>query len=204
MRAMKKFYSFPSVLRRLIARDWFYVKLKTYARFLMWRSQWDKSNYMEQLRKQLFSKVRQIRAWFPGGSRIAKVGIPADIWSLSTWESKPREFLLRFLERLGVEVVQEGESETGTSTPLNAVCSEITRLQDKTDVVLLPLWEATRQKLNDLQELSHDAKAKLLPVEFSRCSFYTACMELGLLFQRRLSRIRRIYFQTLQEVGAEI
>jgi hypothetical protein len=204
IRAMKKFYSFPSVLRRLIFRDWFYVKLKAYARFFIWRSHWDKSNYVEQLRRQLFSKVRQIRAWFPGGSRIARVGIPADIWSLSTWESKPREFLLRFLERLGVEVVQEGEGEPGAAGPLNAVRSEIARLQEKADVVLLPLWEEARQKLGDLQELSRDAKTKLLPLEFNRCSFYTACMELGLLFQRRLGRIRRVYFQTLQEVGAEI
>lgn len=204
IRAMKKFYSLPSVLRRLIDRDWFYVKLKAYARFFIWRSRWDKSNYVEQLRQQLFSKVRQFRAWFPGGSRIAKVGIPADIWRLSTWESKPREFLLRFLERLGVEVVQEGEGETAAAGPLNAVRAEIARLQEKADVVLLPLWEEASQKLGDLQELSRDAKAKLLPLEFNRCSFYTACMELGLLFHRRLSRIRRIYFQTLQEVGAEI
>lgn len=204
IRAMKKFYSLPSVLRRLIHRDWFYVKLKAYARYFIWRSRWDKSSYVEQLRRQLFSKVRQIRAWLPGGARIAKVGIPADIWSLSTWESKPREFLLRFLERLGAEVVQEGEAEGAGAGPLHALRAEIAQLQEKADVVLLPLWEEARQKLSDLQELSRDAKSKLLPLEFSRCSFYTACMELGLLFQRRLSRIRRIYFQTLQEVGAEI
>lgn len=207
IRAMKKFYSWPSVIKRLITRDWFYVKLKTYARLLMWQSQWDKSNYVQQLRRRLFTKVHQLRQWLPGGSRVSRVGIPADIWSLSTWESKPREFLLRFLERLGVEVVQEGESEAGATGPLHALRSEIDRLQEKADLVLLPLWEGleeARRKLFDLQELSQDAKAKLLPLEFSRSSFYTACMELGLLFQRRLSRIRRIYFQTLQEVGAEI
>jgi hypothetical protein len=204
IRAMKRFYSFPSVLKRLIARDWFYVKLKTYARFFIWRSRWDKSNYVEQLRRRLFSKVRQIRAWLPKRARIAKVGIPSDIWSLSTWESKPREFLLRFLERLGAEVVQEGAAEAAPGGALMAVHAEIARLQEKADVVLLPLWEEARQKLSNLQELSQDFRTKLLPLEFSRCSFYTACMELGLLFQRRLSRIRRIYFQTLQEMGAEI
>ena len=207
IRAMKKFYSFPSALRRIIARDWFFSKLKIYARFVMWRSQWDKSNYMEQLRKQLFAKVRQIREWLPGGSRISKVGIPADIWSLSAWEGKTREFLLRFLERLGAEIVYDEETEAEAAEPINAVRSEIARLQEKTDVVLIPVWEGleeARQKLDDLQDLTRDTKTKLLPLEFSRSSFYTACMELGLLFQWRLSRIRRIYFQTLQEVGAEI
>jgi radical SAM superfamily enzyme YgiQ (UPF0313 family) len=206
IRAMKKFYSWSSVMKRLLARDWFFVKLKAYARVLMWRSHWDKSNYVEQLRQQFFSRVRQLRAWLPG-RRVLRVGIPADIWNLSTWESKPREFLLRFLERLGVEVVQEVESGAAAAEPLNALRSEIARLQEKADLVLLPWWEGLEeasQKFADFQELTQDAKAKLLPLEFSRSSFYTACMELGLLFQRRLSRIRRIYFQTLQEVGAEI
>lgn len=204
IRAMKKFYSFPSVLRRVLARDWFYVKLKTYARFFIWRSQWDKTNYVKQLRERLFSKVRAIKTWLPGRTRIARVGIPADIWSLATWESKPREFLLRFLEHLGVEVVQEREAEAAAVGPLNAVRAEIDRLREKADVVLLPLWEEACHRLSDLPELSQDVKAKLLPLEFSRSSFYTACMELGLLFQRRLSRIRRIYFRTLHEVGAEL
>ncbi len=207
IRAMKKFYSWPSVIKRLIDRDWFYVMLKTYARMLMWQSRWDKSNYVQQLRMQFFTKVRQLKQWLPGGSRVSRVGIPANIWSFSTWDSKPREFLLCFLERLGVEVVQEAESEATAAGPINAVRSEIARLQEKSDLVLLPVWEEfeeARQKLSDLQELYRDAKAKLLPLEFNRSSFYTGCMELGLLFQRRLSRIRRIYFQTLQEVGAEI
>ncbi|MDI6854944.1 MAG: radical SAM protein [Deltaproteobacteria bacterium] len=207
IRAMKKFYSWPSVIKRLFARDWFYVMLKTYARMLMWQSHWDKNNYVQQLKSQFFTKVRQLRQWLPGGSRVSKVGIPADIWSFTTWDSKPREFLLRFLERLGVEVVQEAETEAEVAGPINAVRSEIARLQEKSDLVLLPFWEEfeeARQKLSDLQDLYRDAKAKLLPLEFNRSSFYTGCMELGLLFQRRLSRIRRIYFQTLQEVGAEI
>jgi len=207
IRAMKKFYSFPSAIKRLIARDWFFAKLKLYARYLMWRSHWEKSNYPQQLRQQFFSRVRQLRRWLRGRGRISRVGIPADVWNLSTWEGKSREFLLRFLEKLGAEIVQEGEGETTAAGPVIAVRSEIARLQEKADLVLLPIWkglEEARRRLDDLQELTRDTTTKLLPLEFSRCSFYSACMELGLLFQRRLSRIRRIYFQTLQEVGAEI
>jgi hypothetical protein len=46
--------------------------------------------------------------------------------------------------------------------------------------------------------------ARLLPLDFNKESFYNACMELGLCFQKRLRRIRRIYFQTLAEVGAPV
>ncbi len=209
-RAMKKFYSWPSVLKRLIARDMFYVKLKAYARIHLWKSRWDKGNYVEQLKQRMFKQVQQLRQWLPGSGRALKVGIPADIWQLSSWEKGPREFLLRFLERLGVEVVQEGAAtkEKGDNGPLPAVRAEIARLQAQADLILLPIWsglEEARQKFKDLQqEVTQETLARLLALEFSRESFYNACMELGLCFHRRMKAIRRVYFQTLAEVGAPV
>ncbi|OGP71480.1 MAG: hypothetical protein A2Y80_07680 [Deltaproteobacteria bacterium RBG_13_58_19] len=208
IRAMKKFYSWPSVFKRLLSRDWFYVKMKAYGRIVLWQSRWGKSNYMQQLKEQLFSRVRQLRQWLPGKEHISRVGIPADVWALCPWEAKTREFLLRFLERLGAEVVQESLPDAPEKGPLQAVRAEILRLQDKADLVLLPFWEGleeARQKFKDLhQEFTQETIPRLLTLEFSRASFYNACMELGLCFQKRLGRIRRIYFQTLAEVGAQI
>ncbi len=206
IRAMKKFYSWPSVFKRLLARDMFYAQLRAYARFLMWQSRWDKSNYVQQLKEQLSARVRQLRQWL-GKRRIQRVGIPADIWNLGPWDSGPKEFLLRFLERLGVEVVQETAADR-MENALQAVRTEIARLQEKADLILLPMWqglEDARQKALELrQDLAQEAMARLLALEFSRESFYNACMELGLCFKKRLKRIRRIYFQTLNEVGAPI
>jgi len=208
IRAMKKFYSWRSVLRRLIARDWFYVKLKAYARLLIWRSHWDKSSYIQDLRQQFTSRVRSLRRWFKGKGKVTRVGIPANAWQLGAWENTSREFLLRFLEKLGVEVVQETESEPRMENQLAAVKAEITRLQEKADLVLLPMWESLEtacQRVDDLtRDLEQEGWSKLLPLKFSKDSFYSACIDLGLCVKRRVGRIRRIYFQTLQEVGAEI
>jgi len=208
IRAMKKFYSFPSVLKRLIARDWFYVKLKAYGRIQMWQARWSKSTHVENLKERLFSRVEQLRRWLPGGNYVPRVGIPADIWNLGPWENSHREFLLRFLRRLGVEVVQETVADKAETSPLQMVQAEITRLQEKADLILLPFWlglEEARQKIKDLhQQVTQETMARLLALEFSRESFYNACMELGLCFKKRLRRIRRIYFQTLAEVGAQI
>lgn len=208
IRAMKKFYSWPSVLKRLIARDWFYVKLKAFGRIQMWQAQWGKSNYVENLKKLLFSRVQQLRGWLPGGNYVPRVGIPADIWKLGPWDNSHREFLLRFLRRLGVEVVQEAAVEKAENGSVQTVQAEISRLQEKADLILLPFWlglEEARQKIKDLrQQVTQETMARLLDLEFSRESFYNACMELGLCFRKRLRRIRRIYFQTLAEVGAEI
>jgi radical SAM superfamily enzyme YgiQ (UPF0313 family) len=208
IRAMKKFYSWPSVLKRLVARDWFYVKMKAWGRIQMWQSRWGKSNHVQQLKERLFSRVGQLRGWLPGGNYVPRVGIPADIWKLGPWESSHREFLLRFLRRLGVEVVQETATDKAETGPLQLVQTEITRLQEKADLILLPFWqglEEARQKVKDLhQQVTEETMARLLALEFSRESFYNACMELGLCFRKRMRRIRRIYFQTLAEVGAQI
>jgi len=210
-RAMKKFYSWPSVVKRLIARDLFFAKMKAYGRIILWKSSLKKNKHFQQLKEQLFARTQQLRQWLPGGSRAPRVGIPADIWNLCTWENGPREFLLKFLERLGVEVVQETAAEKAEGGPvqtLEAVQAEIARLQERADLVLVPLWhglEEAAQRINELrQEFTQETRARLLALEFSRQSFYNACMELGLCFQTKMNRIRRIYFQTLAEVGAEI
>jgi radical SAM superfamily enzyme YgiQ (UPF0313 family) len=210
-RAMKKFYSWPSVFKRLVARDLFFAKMKAYGRIILWKSTLKRNRHFQQLKEQLFERSGQLRQWLPGGSRAARVGIPADIWNLCTWEKGPREFLLRFLERLGVEVVQEGAADKAEGSPvpaLQAVQAEIARLQERADLVLVPMWrglEGAAQKIKDLrQEIAQETMARLLPLEFSRESFYNACMELGLCFQKKMKRIRRVYFQTLAEVGAEI
>jgi radical SAM superfamily enzyme YgiQ (UPF0313 family) len=209
IRAMKKFYSWPSVLQRLLARDWFYVKLKAYGRILMWRSHWEESPYVQQLQEQLYARVARFRTWLKGlGRQPLRVGIPACLWNLGGWEGKSREFLVRFLEKLGVEVIQEEESSPPAAEAAAEVRAEISRLQGKVDLVLLP-WrsglEAAPLKIKELtQEAPEAGSPRLLPLEFTRDTFYNVCMELGLCFKRRLKRIRRIYFQTLQEVGAEI
>jgi radical SAM superfamily enzyme YgiQ (UPF0313 family) len=207
IRAMKKFYSWPSVLKRLIARDWFYVKMKAYGRILMWQARWSKSPHVLHLKERLFARVRQLRQWLPGGAQIQRVGIPAEIWNLGPWEKGPREFLLRFLERLGVEVVQEAVSDK-TENAMQLVQAEIARLQEKADLILLPFWqglEDARQKIKDLhQQAAEETMARLLALDFNRETFYNACMELGLCFRKRLQDIRSIYFQTLSEVGAPV
>jgi len=208
IRAMKKFYSWPSVVKRIIARDWFYVKMKAWGRIQMWQARWGKSNHVLHLKERLFSRVRLLRHLLPGGNYVPRVGIPADIWNLGPWENSHREFLLRFLRRLGVEVVQESMPEKADTGPIKMVQTEIARLQEKADLILLPLWqglEEARLKIKDAhQQITQETVARLLTLEFSRESFYNACMELGLCFRKRMRRIRRVYFQTLAEVGTPI
>ena len=210
-RAMKKFYSWTSVIQRLVARDLFFAKMKAYGRIILWKATFKRNKYFQQLKEQLYTRGQQLRQMLPQKGRTPKVGIPSDVWKLCTWETGAKDFLIKFLERLGVEVVQDTSLEKTGSSPLQAVQlvqAEITRLQSRSDVVLVPLWEGlgeAAQKIKDLrQEFTKEAMARLLPVEFSRESFYNVCMELGLCFHKRLDLIRQVYFQTLDEVGTPV
>ena len=210
-RAMKKFYSWTSVIKRLIARDLFFAKMKAFGRILLWKATLKRNNHFVQLQEQLYARGNQLRQWLPKKGRLPRVGIPGDVWNLCTWEKGPRDFLIKFLERLGVEVVQETSREktgSGGLHTLQVVQAEIARLQEQSDVILLPLWQGlgeAAQKIKDLrQDFSKETMARLLALEFSRESFYNACMELGLCFNNRMGRIRRIYFQTLAEEGTPV
>jgi radical SAM superfamily enzyme YgiQ (UPF0313 family) len=210
-RAMKKFYSWTSVIKRLIARDLFFAKMKAYGRILLWKASLKRNNYFQQLQERLYIRGLKLRQWLPQKGRLPRVGIPGYVWNLCTWEKGPRDFLIKFLERLGVEVVQEtGQEKTGSGAlqTMKVLQAEIARLQERSDFILVPLWQGlgeAAQKIKDLhQEFTEETMARLLAVEFSRESFYNACMELGLCFNQRLGRIRRIYFQTLAEVGTPV
>jgi radical SAM superfamily enzyme YgiQ (UPF0313 family) len=218
------FYKEMEAQNRIICRDWSqydghhtvfqprqFTKMKAYGRFLLWKSTLKRSSYFQQLQEQLYARGQQLRQWLPQKGRLPRVGIPEDVWHLSSWEKGPRDFLIKFLERLGVEVVQGTSLEKAGSNyrqTMEMVQAEITRLQEQSDLILLPVWQGlgeAAQKIKDLhQEFTQETMARLLAMEFSRESFYNACMELGLCFNKRMGRIRRIYFQTLAEVGTPV
>jgi radical SAM superfamily enzyme YgiQ (UPF0313 family) len=216
LRAMKRFYTWPSVLKRLWRRDWFYAKLKAHGRLHLRRSFKEvKQGYFQQLREQLFSKAKQWRRMLPD-RRIRRVGIPENIWGLSAWENGPREFLLTFLEKLGVEIVQAGPGagevpgETAEKSKTDLLMAEIARLQEKSDIILLPIWiglENVRLKAREAQQELGQLLVtyrQALPVSFTPTLFYNVCMQLGLMIKARPRLIRRIYLQTLGEVGPTV
>ena len=211
-RAMKKFYSWTSVIKRLIARDLFFAKMKAYGRIILWKATLKRNNYFQQLKEQLYTRGQQLRQWLPQKGRLPRgrafpemSGTSAPgrrapgIFSSSSWNAWEWRWCRKPARR---------KAGSGPLQAMQVVQAEIARLQEQSDVVLVPLWQGlgeAAQKIKDLhQEFTKETMARLLAVEFSRESFYNACMELGLCFNKRLGRIRRIYFQTLAEVGTPV
>ena len=73
--------------------------------------------------------------------------------------------------QFGKLALSAGAATTGAGEagPLAAVKNEIARLQEKADLVLLPLWQGlgdTAQKMKDLpQELAQETMARLMALE---------------------------------------
>ncbi len=101
----------------------------------------------------------------------------------------------------------EGLTEKNRTAVLMA---EIARLQEKSDIILLPIWaglENVRQKAREAQqELGQllETYRQALPVNFTPTLFYNVCMQLGLMIKAKPGLIRRIYFQTLGEIGSAV
>ena len=210
-RAMKKFYSWPSVIKRLIARDLFFAKMKAYGRILLWKSTLKRNNYFQQLKERLFARAQQLRQWLPAERTPAPGGNPRGyLEPVHLGEGSPGiSAQVPGTPGSGGGAGNRPEKDgSGSLQTMQVVQAEIARLQEQADLVLLPLWQGlgeAAQKIKDLhQEFTQETMARLLALEFSRESFYNACMELGLCFNKRLGRIRRIYFQTLAEVGQPV
>jgi radical SAM superfamily enzyme YgiQ (UPF0313 family) len=213
LQAMKNFYTWTSVLKRLIRRDWFFARLKIHGRLHLRRCFQQNQGYLRQLKAELFCRARQWRSLWPQ-KRIRRVGIPEDIWQLTAWENGPKEFLLRFIEKLGVEVVRESREAAANADvkaepgQIAAMLAQINNLQGKADLVLLPFWQGIDNVCQKARDLGDDMGGRLdsfrrtLAFDFDRKSFYNACMQLGLCFKSRPRLIRRIFFQTLGEVEA--
>ena len=99
-RAMKKFYSWPSVIKRLIARDLFYAYLKAYARILLWKSNSKKNQYFHQLKERLFVQARQLRQWLPRRQPGAPGGHPGGHLESGPLGERPPGILAEVLETL--------------------------------------------------------------------------------------------------------
>jgi hypothetical protein len=64
-RAMKKFYSWTSVIQRLVARDLFFAKMKAYGRIILWKATFKRNKYFQQLKEQLYTRGQQLRQMLP-------------------------------------------------------------------------------------------------------------------------------------------
>lgn len=183
------FYSWGSILKRLVHLDLYYSYLRFYGRRLLKKAgdrmnrhrRWLAEDFRNQVQRQLGSlwKFRGIRkvALFQGNA--------TEVY---------QDFLACFLTRLGVEVVAEKDpSEFFKHLRQKAEVAVVPWLRyvQETEKRLYPAWE------NLLAGLKEKLPEGLPPIEWvidlKKESLYRSCVRYGLLFSNNLKKIRRAY-----------
>lgn len=198
--ALISFYSWKAILKRLIKMDLYYSYIRYYGRRLLKRAKdrmdnhrrWLADNFLEQVQKQFGP------AWkFRGIRRVAL--IPGN--ATETYQN----FIVNFLSRLGVEVIQ------GSNRP-----ELLQPLKEKVELVVVPILNYLQEEKKRFSpawdQIRDGIKEKLpeglLPIEWvidlKGESLYRSCVRFGLLFSTNLNKIRRAYNQAYRQLSPQL
>jgi radical SAM superfamily enzyme YgiQ (UPF0313 family) len=198
--ALISFYSWKSILNRLIKMDFYYGYIRLYGRRLLKRAKermdnhrrWLSQNFLEQAQAQVgpvgrFRGVRKV-ALIPGNATEAY-----------------QKFISSFLDRLGVKVIPAIDRQ-GTLKPL----------KEKVEVVVIPILNYIQEEKKKLtpawEQIMAGIKEKipdgLIPVKLSinldTDSLYRSCVRFGLLFSPNMGKIRRAYQKTWRQLSPQL
>lgn len=183
-RAMKKFYSWRSIFKRLLKAittwsvpDFWIVNLRFYGRKQIRQAFESKRLYLKYLHEKISQHTEKFKANL-SKKRIKTVGLPAEL--MGNWEPSYRRFLRAFLAKLGAKIIDLKDDQITDEQP---------------DVVLLAHWA-----IKNKGEVFHSIKdKKQISLNFNPQNFSEQCLGLGLLFKNKVRRVRRIFQKTLQD-----
>ncbi|MDI6782943.1 MAG: radical SAM protein, partial [bacterium] len=204
-RALWKFYTWRSILARLLRFDFFYAGIKLYGKRSLQKTRKPQRAYRLLLKESLLENIAKLKSHFPEAHKIKRIGIPANMV-----DRKYRIFLLAYFKKLGMKVTfaedEVNDKQAIKVSPLVAqIQGQVQKLRNEVDVVILPyiddlsvksgeLWqkrtELTKLWLSGLQNTK---KTTYLAIELKIESLSKSCSELGLLLNKKLRKGRKAY-----------
>jgi radical SAM superfamily enzyme YgiQ (UPF0313 family) len=204
-RAMWKFYTWRSIVRRLLQFDFFYAGLKLYGKRSLQKTRKPQRAYRHQLKDSLLENIKWLKSRFLESQKIKKVGIPAYMV-----DSKYRKFLDAYFKKLGMRVTfaEDGPQPISSKTAesiSDRIQQQLQNLRGQVDIIILPYindlsvksgefwqkrYELTKQWLNGLEDTK---KTTYLAIELKIESLSKSCAELGLLLNKKLRKGRKAY-----------
>ncbi|MBI4537804.1 MAG: B12-binding domain-containing radical SAM protein [candidate division NC10 bacterium] len=209
MKAMKKFYSWGTIVRSLLLRrDGFTAGIQLYGKHLL--RDWFKANaaYVAKLKRELYGEVERVRK--AGEAKAWKrVAVP-DMFL----QHQLGGMLQRFLSDLGVEVVPLPTQAQATSEAyiLPGAADALHRLRERVDLVIAPIVKRAAQgqedfsnRLNALAKslyANYDrVKVITLPINIEQGPIFESYAKIGLLFTNKLNRVRQAYYRAGERLG---
>jgi radical SAM superfamily enzyme YgiQ (UPF0313 family) len=210
MRAMRRFYSWGTIVRSLVARrDVYTAGIQLYGKRLI--REWHKVNagYVAKLRDDLYGEGERVRGagWVKTWKRVA---VP-DVFL----QQRSGQLLQRFLSELGVEAIPLPAEVQATPEAylMPAAVDALRRLRERVDVIITPILKRTAREQEDLsQRLNALAKALhanldrlpkviALPINAEQGPIFETFAKVGLIYTRNLARVRSAYSRAGERLG---
>jgi radical SAM superfamily enzyme YgiQ (UPF0313 family) len=192
LKAMARFYSWPSIIRNLLELDLFYSFVGLYGKRSVKKSLSDSKGYLQNLKgiisAKFDKKTADIREYF-SQKQVATKSIILNTAALERTESR---FFSTFLKKLDKELVIRNE-DFGVH---------------KNTLAITPLVERTKrehqeglQQLSDFRENHKFRRDSVKVVNLESISLYKTCVNIGLLLNIKSRKIRKAYEQALESIG---
>jgi len=210
MRAMKRFYSWGTILRSLVVRrDVFTAGIQLYGKRLI--REWYKVNtgYVAKLRENLYGEGERAReaGWVRTWKRVA---VPE-----AFLQQRSGQLLQRFLVDLGVEVIPLPAEVQATPEAylMPTAVDALHRLRERVDVIITPIIKRAAQEQEDLSlrlnalakalhaNLDRLPKVITLPINLEQGPIFETFAKVGLVYTQNLARVRSAYYHAGERLG---
>lgn len=194
LKAMARFYSWRTFFRNLSQFDFFYAVVCLYGKRSVKKALARARSYLDCLKEQLTAefdlKTEKLRQYLPlQKGRIKKVVLNTE--ALKTNES---HFFTVFLSKLDKKLVVTREHfsiarETITITPL---AEHIKDRRQQGMQMIEDFYEKHREKLDSVRV-----------IDMESISLYKSCVNIGLLLDANMKKVRKAYEKALKSAGGE-
>jgi len=192
LKAMAKFYSWKSIFLNIIGMDFFYGLIGFYGRKSVKKSISKGKRYLENLKDMVLNefdrKTDRLRKYFLLKRNKTK-NIVINAVSLEKSESI---FFTVFFEKLGKKlIINKGKFDLNkNSLTITPFISDLTSGYKRNKKYLLECYEKYKDKKDSIKIIKLDS-----------ISLYRACVNIGMLLNVRLKKIRNAYEKAIAEIG---
>ncbi len=211
-RAMRRFYSWKSIIIRLFELDFWWAFLKLYGKFHIKGAMKLLNDYKKNLKSQFLAKIKQIQIHLPT-KHIKKVGLPSVIT-----DPKIQTFFVQFFKNLKIKVVQVNGNKSSDTIDnkgkLDTIIKEqIFILAKKADLIIVPIIERIGKQVdtiktgsgrisqNVIENIKKQTSASVLAMEIHLDNLNRTCLNIGLALDRKVKKIRKAYNNALRASG---
>ena len=191
LKAMAKFYSWPAILRNLWHLDIFYSFVGLYGKRSARKSLLNAKRYLEHLREiiitELDRKTDKLRQHFPKKQGTAK----SIILNTASLEKTESMFFSTFLKDLDKKLIVNREDFRMQANTL-AITPLVERLQSE--------YQKGKLQISEFYERYKDRADSAKIITIDSISLYKTCVNIGLLLNVNLKKIRKAYEHALKSI----